>query len=309
MSRSIGRVRTRGLLGILVTWAAVAGGPCEYSWSPDPPIDPNTMNLSPKDATVLCGAGVAYTCNRASDEDTRSRSDPNYSPSPTRVADAMATTGFPSWTCTEGTFKNDVYMGTAVTWIAPDSPTTGATISVTDDDLPSSIASSDTGSRDDEASTAETHVSCVRPEVITVGFMQQNAPLYKTPTSHDGWDDGTEAITSPEYIADAGKNDPVCYSRNATVWLSSVSCRVPSPLTAGAAFFLKASGSREFTEGSQQINRGKARRGPRLSIKRRPRCRTKLTFTQGRSPVFGRTGCRTGPIPRSQSLPPRIRCT
>ncbi|OHB54455.1 MAG: hypothetical protein A2173_10960 [Planctomycetes bacterium RBG_13_44_8b] len=83
--------------------------------------------------------------------------------------------------------------------------------------------------------TSSKHVTIhvVAPIVYQFGFDGDNL-LYQTPSTYNGWGDGTVQITDPVYDSSAtpAKNDPVCVTRNSSsVSLTNVKLKVSEALS------------------------------------------------------------------------------
>lgn len=109
------------------------------SVDPWPPIGCNTDNGADDQNEIGAPATnnyyhineeVACTCSLSHDYDKKT-----IGGNITYVSDTIKTSGYPNWTCTMGSWKNDNHTSTTVTWISPSSSCT-PTIAVKQNDLP-----------------------------------------------------------------------------------------------------------------------------------------------------------------------------
>ncbi len=119
-------------------------------WDPYPRIGCDTSDndvvdeiiVPTNDSSYYLYQLTSFSCNRAVDRDRRI-----VGGSTSYLTDAMATSGYPRWSSSDGSFPNGD-IGTSVNWRAPYYPAV-VQIAVAEDDVPSPVPPNELGSRGD----------------------------------------------------------------------------------------------------------------------------------------------------------------
>jgi hypothetical protein len=185
------------LLGVMVLVVLLCGlSQANKIWYTCPPISGGTISSPVGNGAYLCGASVDFTCSRGSDTDYWRDTETQEEDWP---EDAMSE-NYPLWTATAGSWKDGDCWGTSVEWIAPESPASGITICLYENDLPYLIPGGDDGSRNDSITLQDTTtgVQAVLPVLDQVDYEGGNHAIYD--------------VTVPEYSRSGSHNDPASWS-------------------------------------------------------------------------------------------------
>jgi hypothetical protein len=102
----------------------------------------NEISVPANDASFYLNQLTSFSCTRAVDRDRRTAGG-----STSYYTDAMASSGYPDWSCNYGSFPNG-HVGTSVNWRASSTPAVD-TIRLAEDDVPSPVPPNERGSRGD----------------------------------------------------------------------------------------------------------------------------------------------------------------
>lgn len=167
----------------------------------------------PSNAIYLPGQKVEFTCNRAVDLDRKTVN--SVPPAVSYVTDALDSVNFPLWSCTAGAFVDYDNIGTSVEWIAPNAEVSNIKVELREEDLPSSVPSWHTGSRDDGVRIVDFRWINTSIPVISHLTVSDNETLYYSSTTHQEWLKGGEIdSTIWDNRPTPVRRDPALYIRN-----------------------------------------------------------------------------------------------
>ena len=201
-------------------------------WDPYPRIGCDTSDNDVVDEIIVPTNNSCYylyqltsfSCNRAVDRDRRI-----VGGSTSFITDAMATSGYPEWSSSDGSFPNG-YIGTSVNWRAPNYPAV-VQIAVAEDDVPSPIPPNELGSRGDNDRFVDTRtVYSVGVDTLTWNdegqwvVTYEEDPLYvlkdtpvqfrafKTPYQASNWPSGKPVWGGSAGASGTGETKTVTFS-------------------------------------------------------------------------------------------------